>query len=180
MAAQYAVYEEMKRFVGLDDDDAENLKRLAPVFQARGGAITDHFYEVLGRFEATNNLIEGRVDHLKATHARWMGELFAGDYGEAYFENRIRIGDAHVRIGLPPYFVEAVMNLIRTHGHLAIVDEVGDPREAAKLYASLLKILDLDLLVINLAYAEERLDRVTAFTGMSRKLIENVIHRAKK
>ena len=132
----------------------------------------------LERFPTTAALIEGRVDQLKATRAAWMGELFAGDYGEAYYNRRIRIGEAHVRIGLPPYFVEAVMNFIRTEGQLAIHAE--RPDQAGPLTSSLLKILDLDLILINLAYAEERLNRVSAFTGMSRKLIENVINRAKK
>ena len=39
------------------------------------------------------------------------------------------------------------------------------------------RTLDLDLLVINLAYGEERLERLTRFTGMSRKLIERCIRK---
>ncbi len=178
MPAQYAQFEEMKNFLEFGDQDVANLGRLAPVFEKHGGAITDGFYATLAQFPATNKLIESRVDQLKATHGQWMKELFAGDYGEAYFNRRVLIGEAHVRIGLPPYYVEAVMNNIRTAGQLAIHSEMGD--EASALTSSMLKILDLDLIVINLSYAEDRLDRVSSFTGMSRKLIENVVNRAKK
>lgn len=119
--------------------------------------------------------IEGRVDQLKGTHARWMGELFAGDYGEACFQNRV--GMAHVRIGLDTWWVEGVMSFLRTSAAHAIREEVADPEQGTRLLASRVKILDLDLLVINVAYAEERLDRLHNFTGMSRKLIERCIRK---
>jgi len=178
MPADYQDFVEMKRFLNFDETDVANLKSLAPTFVIHGPGVTDRFYETLGRFPETAKLIDGRIDALKATHAQWMSELFAGDYEEAYFDRRVKIGMVHVRIGLPPYFVEAVMNFIRTEGLLAIHQE--HPNNADTLSRSLLKILDLDLILINMAYSEERLDRVAAFTGMSRKLIENVITRAKK
>lgn len=178
MAALVDRFEEMKSFVGFGAADVENLKSLAPTFAARGPAITDAFYGILGNFPATAAQIEGRIDALKATHARWMGELFAGDYGEAYFNNRLRIGQAHVRIGLDPQYVEGVMSILRAAGLEAIMADVSDPTEAKTKYESLLKILDLDLVIINLAYGEERLDRVSSFTGMSRRLIETVIKKA--
>jgi hypothetical protein len=39
----------------------------------------------------------------------------------------------------------------------------------------LVKILDIDLMIINLAYSQETIDRLSKFTGMSRKLIERCI-----
>ena len=179
MSATLPQFEEMKAFVSFEEADADNLERIAPVFEEHGAKITDSFYAILARYPTTAALIEGRVDSLKATHRRWMAELFGGEYGEAYFRNRLQIGTTHVRIGLPPWYVEAVMNLIRIEGHLALTEAIADEEERKRSYGSLLKILDLDLMVINFAYSEERLDRMTSFTGMSRKLIENVITQAK-
>ncbi len=178
MADPVAVFDQMKSFLDFGEDDVTNLRALAPVFERHGASITDQFYEILARYPSTAKLLEGRVDGLKRTHNRYLGELFAGDYGQAYFENRMKVGSVHVRVGLDPYFVEAVMSFLRTAGLLAIRAEVADPDTAARLTASYLKILDLDLLVINLAYGEERLARLTKFTGMSRKLLENCIQRA--
>jgi len=45
----------------------------------------------------------------------------------------------------------------------------------ATRHASVLKILDIDLMVINFAYAAERIDRLCYFTGMSKKLIARCI-----
>ena len=180
MADASEVYAEMKSFLDFNDADVQNLITLAPIFAKHGGAITDAFYETLGQYPTTAALIEGRVDHLKATHAAWMRELVAGDYGDAYLARRMRIGEVHVRIGLPPYYVEAVMNNIRVGGHAAITTELSDAADIDAKYGSLVKILDLDLLIINLAYSEERLDRMSAITGMSRKLVERLITKAKK
>ena len=175
-----AVFDEMKSFLDFGDDDIARLKALGPVFDKHGAAITDAFYDTLAQYPTTAALIEGRVDQLKATHARWMGELFAGDYGEDYLKSRMRVGEVHVRIGLPPYYVEAVMNTIRVGGHDAITQEFDGAEAIDAHYASLVKILDLDLLIINLAYSEERLDRMSSITGMSRKLVERLINKAKK
>ena len=180
MAEPSEVFAEMKSFLDFGDDDVTNLKSLGPVFQKHGPQITDAFYETLGHYGTTAKLIEGRIDALKATHGRWMGELFAGDYGDAYLEGRMRIGQVHVRIGLPPYYVEAVMNNIRVGGHHAMSQEIGDQSELDAKFGSLVKILDLDLLIINMAYSEERLDRMSSITGMSRKLVERLITKAKK
>lgn len=178
MPASQEVFDEMKRFCGFTEADAANLVALGPVFARHGAQITDRFYDNMAGFPATQRLIEGRVAALKATHGRWMGELFQGDYGGDYFNNRIRIGLAHVRIGLDPYYVEGVMSFLRCAGLMAIREEVADGARATELSQSLLRILDLDLLVINLAYGEERLDRLAKFTGMSRRLLENCIRRA--
>ncbi|NOY00770.1 MAG: hypothetical protein GXP30_13730 [Verrucomicrobia bacterium] len=176
--SSYDNFTEMKKFVGFSSEDAENLKSIAHVFEKHGPALTDFFYETLDLYPETATLIEGRVDSLKATHARWMGELFTGvegGYDEAYFNNRDIVGAVHVKIGLDPRWVEGVMTIIRTGGHAALAQELESAAELGEKFNSLCKILDLDLMVINLSYADERLTRLATFTGMSRKLIENCI-----
>jgi len=171
------LFVELKDFLSFGDEDAENLKALAPLFASHGAGLTDRFYEKLGEVPETAALIEGRVDALKRTHAVWMGELFSGDYGEEYFERRWKIGLTHVRVNVPPHYVEAVISFLRGESEKLLVREIKDAELAAKRHASLLKILDIDLMVINLAYSAERVERLCNFTGMSKKLIERCIER---
>lgn len=173
----YTVYEEMKGFLEFTDADAANMKALAPVFEKHGKAITDGFYDSLGRYPKTAAIIEGRVEKLKATHARWMGSLFAGDYGRAFFDSQFLIGQVHVTQNILPEYVEAVTSLLRSYGRIAVFEELGSTDQAHASYASLCKVLDLCLLTINLAYADERITRISKVTGMSRKLIENLVRR---
>lgn len=174
------VFAQMKRFLDFGSQDEENLVAVGPLLAPHQTKITDTFYDVLGQYETTAKMIEGQVDRLKQTHAAWFGDLFAGEYAEAYFDSRWRIGMAHVRIGLAPYWVEAVMSMIRTMSLEALSKELSDPTEIAQKHSSLLKLLDLDLLIINMSYQEDRLARLTDFTGMKRKLIENIISIPKK
>lgn len=174
------LFEKLKSVVGFGPDDEKNLVTLAPIVEKCGGAITDAFYEKLARTPETAKLIEGRVDELKKTHGIWMRSLVAGDYGPSYFESRWRIGLAHVRVGLDPYWVEGVMSFIRTGMMEALAKEIASSEELAAKHASFTKVCDLDLMIINLSYGEDRLARLTEFTGLKRGLIENIIHIPKK
>ncbi len=174
------LYSRLKAFVGVGPRDIENLVSLKPIAEKHGPVITDRFYARLGDVPETAALISGRVDALKRTHREWLLSLVGGEYGEAYLASRWRIGLAHVRIGLDPYWVEGVMSFIRTAMVESMGLEISDPKEVASKAASLIKACDLDLLVINLSYAEDRLERLTSFTGMKRTLIENIIRIPKK
>ncbi len=175
MQEKIKVFEELKSFVGFGEEEAQTLKGMKTVMEPIQGPITDTFYTQLGKQEATARMIEGRVESLKGTHGRWFNSLFEGEYGQSYFEGRWRIGLAHVRIGLEPHWVEGVMSLIRTEAIVRLGAQVADAEALGKMCSALVKVLDLDLAVINLSYQEERLERLTDFTGMKRNLIENII-----
>jgi hypothetical protein len=172
------LFAQLKQFIGFTADDIDNLRSLAPVFKEHGAAITDSFYERLAENPETGPLIAGRVDKLKQTHMRWMEGLFRGEYGDPYMEERWRIGLVHVRVGVPPWWVEAVTSYLRSAGVGLITTTYPGDRGAA-LAQSYLKILDIDLWLINLAYNDERLARLSSFTGMSRKLLERCVVQAK-
>lgn len=169
---------QLKEFIGFGADDARNLRALAPLFEAHGAAVTDGFYKRLAATPDTAPLIEGRVDKLKQTHRRWMASLFQGEYEQPYFEERWRIGMTHVRVGIPPWWVEAVTSYLREAGVGLIAGNFPGVEGVAR-GQSYLKILDIDLWIINLAYNDERLARLSNFTGMSRKLIERCVLQGK-
>ena len=174
-----SLFQELKQFIGFSDADAANLRALAPIFAEGGHAVTDEFYSRLEKNPETANLIAGRVDALKATHNRWMTELFAGDYGDTYLESRWKIGLVHVRVGVSPHWVEAVVSFLRAAAIELIEQKIADKAQQADYAQAVVRILDLDLMIINLAYGEERLDRLSQFTGMSRKLIERCVTQKK-
>lgn len=171
------LYDRLRDFVGFSHEDIEQIKRLAPVLIPEQGRITDEFYAAILREPETAAFVEGRVEGLKKTHARWFEELFSGNYDASYFENRWRIGMVHVRIGLSPRWVDLVM----THIHeqvLATLYRLLGP-EGVQAHRSIARLLELDRAIIQLAYDEDRLDRLSEFTGMKRALIENVVRIAR-
>jgi len=170
-------YNEIRGFVAWSAEDEANLVALASLVGDQGAAITDTFYAKLAENPETAAKIEGRVDSLKQTHRAWMRGMAAGDYSDAYFDRQVRIGKVHVVQGIQPIYVEMVFSLLRDMLVSAIQQHEADRERALALQRSVLKLLDIDLLLINFAYAQERLDRLSKFTGFSRKLIENCINR---
>jgi len=175
MDAAYETYEQMKGFLDFGEADAERLKALGPVFDKHGPDITNAFYESLEQMPATAAIIDGRVDALKRTHIAWMKSLFVGDYGRTFFERQYHIGEVHVTNNILPEFVEGVTTTLRLGGRHAISTELGSGDDAHAAFSSLVKVLDLCLMTINLAYQDERLNRISKVTGMSRKLLENLV-----
>lgn len=171
-----AEYTQMKVFLEFDDDDVSRLKALGPLFASRGPEITDAFYARLAADAETAPIIEGRVDALKRTHIAWMGRLFDGEYGDVFLEEQLRVGRVHVRAGIVPRFVELIGSVLRQEGvKLIRTERIGD---VDRVISSYLKVLDLALSLINYAYADERLNRMSRISGMSRTLIDRLIARA--
>ena len=174
------IFQQIKTFLGFGEEDAKTLRGIQAWVEAHGPKITDTFYATIGETSDLAAFIEGRVEHLKKTHIQWMRELVGGEYGDEYFKSRWKIGEAHVRIGLEPFWVDGTMSLIRGQALVSLADNLDDKAMVAAATASLIKACDLDLAIINLAYAEDRLERLSSFTGMKRALIENVIRLPKK
>jgi signal transduction histidine kinase len=88
----------------------------------------------------------GLIDRLKKLQARYFQELTAGDYGPAYFENRLRVGAVHNRVGLSPeWYLGAYTK------YLHIVSDVlsqafgRDYERFFQTLISLTKVINLDM-----------------------------------
>jgi methyl-accepting chemotaxis protein len=96
---------ERKRFVNFTEVDAQALKALHPLIQKYSDAIVDPFYEKLLHHTELKQVIEragSSIERLKVTQKRYLLEMFEGEYGEAYFERRLKVGLIHSKIGLTP------------------------------------------------------------------------------
>ena len=177
--AQYETITDMAGLLEFTNADAENLTALKPVFEKHGARITNGFYDSLQSYPKTAVILGDRVEKLKITHGKWLMSLFTGTYDRDFYGYQYLIGQVHVTQNINPEYVESVTSLIRGYGRIAINEELGRNDDSDAKYASLGKILDLCLLTINLSYADERIARMSKVTGMSRKLIENLIKRGK-
>ncbi len=170
-----AVFADLKRLVAFSAGDEARLVALQPILGPHVPAITDRFYVTLLAEPAMATLVEGRLESLKATHQAWFADLLNGTYEREFFDRQLRIGLAHVRIGLMPHWVEGMMSFVRVASSAVIAGEVADRERSVALSASLTRVLDLDLAIINLSYHEARLKRLSDVTGITRALLENLI-----
>jgi diguanylate cyclase (GGDEF)-like protein len=76
--------------------------------------IVDEFYDKQTQIDEISLLI-GDADtlaRLRSAQRKYVSDLFAGDYGVEYVNNRLRIGMVHKRIGVEPkLYLSAVMTL---------------------------------------------------------------------
>ena len=179
MSIDETLEEELRVFKsvsGLCAQDEAKLKEAAAIITPHIASVTDEFYNQLAAEGKTASYIEGRVDLLKKTHIQWLEALFAGDYGKDFIESQLRIGCAHVTAKIPPLFVASSMSYLRAAFPQLVNQELGDDKKTAgELASAILKILDFCQYLIDHAYEQDRLQRLTDATGLSRPLLENLI-----
>ena len=135
-------------FLDFTQQDAERLRELHPFAERHVTEIVDAFYEYLLQFEATRVLLadDAIIQHLKHTQREYFLSLTSGEYGAAYFEGRLRVGDAHQRMNLAPQWYLGTYCLYIRLLLPRLVAEFGSVPERLTAYlSSLTKVMFLDL-----------------------------------
>lgn len=167
----------LQRYVGWTDEDASRLQIVCRLVQPRISALIDDFYAEIERHPAARKVINGgdsQVNRLKGTLRLWMEQLLTGPYDQAYVSRRWQVGLRHVEIGLDQVYTNAALARMR-QGMLAVIGESWDEKPELLLpcIGSLLRLIDLDLAVIEDAYQhahvqqQKRIDRLVALGQMA-------------
>ena len=95
-----------KEFLEFDEFDIELLREIHEKIRDThfDDVFTDLFYRHLRSFPELNNLIpdDAAVNKLKVVQSQYFKRLTAGEYGEDYVTDRLRVGFVHQKIGLKP------------------------------------------------------------------------------
>ena len=86
-----------------------------------------------------------RVDRLRGIQRRHFLSLFEGTVDEAYFESRLRVGDAHQRIGLEPSWYIGAFAVSLRLAMRSIVRETGEAATVLPVLEALVKRVFLDM-----------------------------------
>lgn len=156
-------------------EDEENLRVLASLAEQRQEWFIDTLYHFIeSHFADTEHFLPN--DQVRQRHRQkvktWFVSLFRGPYDASYFRRIYRIGETHVKIGLPPGYVNASIYRIRG----MIEEMVRESRECSEMTDRILrsadKILDINLDVITSAYREEELKLYLAAGKTHKTLVE--------
>jgi signal transduction histidine kinase len=156
------LFEDMKAYISFGAADAHALAGLAEAVRPALPAIVEEFYSVILRHPNARSVLGqdgASIARLKALVLKWLTELFGGDYGEAYFQSRSRIGRVHVQVGLPQQYMFTAMSVIRL-GLIRAIWNLGTPQQFARQLSALHKLLDLELAIMNLTYREDLVKRI--------------------
>ncbi len=134
-----------RAFFEVADEDLARLAALRDHAEKWTHEIVEGFYQLLLGHPETRKFFpdEATVRRVKATQREYFLELFAGRCDLAYVEDRLRVGTAHQRIGMPPkWYLGAYRRYLqllheRLHRDLP-------PEKAAAAYESVLKLVSFD------------------------------------
>jgi len=97
------------------------------------------------------------VLRLRAAQRKYFMELFSGDYGVAYANDRIRVGETHNRVGLDiQWYTGGFSNYIGLITPIIYENLEDKPKEALAAIAALTKLIHLDQEITILAYINAR------------------------
>jgi PAS domain S-box-containing protein len=152
-------FQELKRYVRFDDADAGLLRELGRVAGPELPAIAQRFYDRIREHEDAHAVFrdEAQIQRLQRSLVDWMKRVLGGPYDEAYFEQTARIGQVHVRIGLPQRYMLTAMALIRVE--LMRVAERLE-RDVPATREALVRVLDLELASMLEAYKDSFVERL--------------------
>ncbi len=147
-------FDELTAYVGFDDDDVRRLQALHPLVMPRARPIVDRFYEIILRFPSAAAVFAdaAQVERLKLSLIRWIDQLLTGPFDAAYYEQRRRIGEVHVRVGLPSQYMFTAMNRLMEELH-AISEEAGLDASHGR---ALRRITDIELAIMLGTYIDAR------------------------
>lgn len=139
---------ERLRYVNLTEKDCRILKAFEPVIKKHADEIVDAFYDNISLYPDLLKVIDSagsNVERLKQTQKRYLIELFCGEYGDAYFENQLRIGAIHKKIGLTPrWYLGGYSVYLQLINPLVLKKYWYSSRKALKLLAAVNKIIFID------------------------------------
>lgn len=153
---------ERKAFLGISPQDEKAVAVLGEKADQFAAQFAQRFYQHLLAHPATARFLEDPelVARLKEEQMRYFQELVSGDYGEDYFERRLRVGEAHERVGLEPSWYLGAYNQYIQLCFPYFAEATGG--RANPVLLSLMKIILLDIgLALETYFAEatERLRR---------------------
>lgn len=162
----FSRYQELRRYVGWEDGDAERVASLLPIIEPFFFELVEDFYTTIERHPQANRVMTGgaeQTQRLKSTLRNWLRELFSGIYNADYVCRRWKIGHRHVEIGLDQVYTNAaIARLRRKMLDILIREWTQDVQELIRSTRILSTLIDLDLALIEDAYQTEYTSRKQA------------------
>src|SRR5215831_15910675 len=140
--------EEQLSFFDLGPEDARQLRAYRSLSEKSVDRIVTEFYDHLLRFPELEELLRsepGRIAKLQGLQREYFLGLSEGRFDADYFESRLRVGDAHQRIGLRPVWYIGAFALYLRLALRTLVEETGDGARILPVVEALIKLIFLDM-----------------------------------
>lgn len=169
-------YQSLKTHYKFFEEDAELLSGLKPQMEALSETFIDGFYDHIWGFGKTASFLKNKriIDYHREKIKEWFVNLFCGHYDMAYFMYLYKIGEVHVKIGLPTHYVNAAFSFVRMFVLKNIEKNYLDKAHYAKAMAAAEKIIDMNLDVLTSSYREEELSKFLSMSKFEKTILSGL------
>ena len=166
-----------RAFFALTDEDLTRLASLRPLADRITDAIVEDFYGLLLSHPETRKFFpdEATIRRVKRTQRDYFIGLFGGRCDIAYVEDRLRVGAAHERIGMPPKWYLGAYRQYLQLIHQRFDQEIKDPVEASAAFFAVQRIVFFDVALAIDTYIAANLDALGRHQAAIRELSTPVI-----
>ncbi len=119
---------------------------------------------------------EAQIERLQRSLVAWMKRFCSGTYDAAYFEQTAKIGQVHVRVGLPQRYMFGAMALIRIAFERIADDALGAGARPTR--DAVTRLLDIELATMLESYREEFVARAQRIERTERHELDRTLRRA--
>jgi len=166
-------YSTLKSHYKFTDEEADILKNLQPRMEELADTFIDEFYDYIWGFGTTAQFLKNKdiIAHHRKKIKEWFINLFCGHYDMPYFLHLYKIGEVHVKIGLPTHYVNAAFTFVRTFVLQSIEDNFISKAQHVKEIKAVEKMIDMNLDVLTSSYREEELSKFLSLSKFEKTIL---------
>ena len=166
-------YPALKDHYKFTKDDEALLIQMKPQIESLTDEFLEGFYEFIWNFGKTADFLKNEevLSRHRGKIREWYLDLFNGTYDISYFLKLYKIGEIHVKLGLPTHYVNAAFNYVRVftlghiHQHCLESENLADKVKAFE------KILDINLDALTSSYRQEEMSRFLSLSRTEKTLL---------
>lgn len=169
-------YNTLKTHYKFTEEEAQILHDLQPRMEKLADRFIDEFYDYIWGFGKTAQFLKNKdiIAHHRKKIKEWFVNLFCGNYDMSYFTYIYRIGEVHVRIGLPTHYVNAAFTFVRTFVLQSIEENFESKEHHIKEIRAVEKIIDINLDVLTSSYREEELSKFLSLSKFEKSILSSL------
>lgn len=156
--AKYPTLLKQIELIQLTKEDLAILRQLKPLTEEFVPEMVNQFYEAIMKSNHLMGIIDqhSRIERLKVTLTKHIGEIFDGQINAHYVQQRTIIAATHVRIGLESHwYLSSFQSLMTTF--IRFVNNLDfSKHDALKAINAFSKVINLEQQLVIQAYDEEQ------------------------
>ncbi len=166
-------YAALKAHYRFTKEDEALLRQMQPTLETFADEFLEGFYEFIWNFGKTADFLKDEtiIARHRGKIRQWYLDLFSGSYDINYFMKLFKIGELHVKLGLPTHYVNAAFNYVRVFTLGRIYRECDGNMDLTERLKAVEKILDINLDVLTSSYREEEMRRFLSLSNIEKTLL---------